>query len=668
MTDLERIAYLRKTIAAHNYAYYVQAAPNISDYEFDMLLEELIALEKAHPDAFDPNSPTQRVGGQVTKEFPTVPHRFPMMSLANTYSRGEIEDFINRLKKEVETDLQFVCELKYDGVAISISYKNGQLSQALTRGDGTQGDDITNNVRTIRSIPLVLSGDFPEDLEIRGEIFMTRSGFDKMNEDRLEAGFEAFANPRNATAGTLKMQDSAIVAARPLDSFLYFVIAPEVGFSNHFQSLEAAAKWGFKVPTSRDNYVALAQDVDEIMRFINYWETKRDNLPFEIDGVVIKVNDYRQQEMLGATAKSPRWAIAYKYKAEQVHTTLQSVSYQVGRTGAITPVANLQPVLLAGTTVKRASLHNADQIQKFDLHLGDTVFVEKGGEIIPKIVGVALEKRAIDAQPVGFITHCPECQTELVRKAGEAQHYCPNASGCPPQIKGRIQHFISRKAMNIDGMGDETVDLFVDRGLITNYADLYDLQKEQILTLEGFKEKSSENIINGIAASADVPFQRVLYALGIRYVGQTVAKKLANHYKNIEALANATLEDLVVVEEIGDKIAESVVQFFAQDAHIALINRLKRKGLQFSVEELEQAGNQLNGLKIVVSGVFVNFSRDELKQLIEAHGGINVSSVSSKTDLIVAGEGMGPSKRAKAEQLGIEIIDEQAFAERIGKI
>ncbi len=661
MTEQQRIDDLRKILEEHNYRYYTLAQPIISDFEFDKLLEELILLEARHPELHDPNSPSQRVGGQVTKDFPTVKHRYPMMSLSNTYSREEIEDFIKRISKEIEAPIAFVCELKYDGVAISITYKNGELTQALTRGDGSQGDDITANVRTIRSVPLKLQGDYPEDLEIRGEIFMTLSGFQKLNEDRLEAGYEPFANPRNSTAGTLKMQDSSIVAARPLDSFLYFVIAPEKQLKSHFESLEAATRWGFKVPQPKDKYVTLAHNVDEIMAFIDYWEAHRMDLPFEMDGVVIKVNAYQQQEALGATAKSPRWAIAYKYKAEQEATLLESVSFQVGRTGAVTPVANLKPVLLAGTTVKRASLHNADQIAKLGLHIGDTVFVEKGGEIIPKIVGVDVKMRPINAQEVAFIEACPECGTALIRKTGEAQHYCPNETGCAPQIKGRIEHFISRKAMNIEGLGAETIELFVDQGLIGDYADLYDLEASQILNLEGFKEKSSTNIIAGIAASKMVPFERVLYALGIRYVGETVAKKLAKHYKNIDSLAAASIEELIEVEEIGERIAASVHQFFQNEKSLSLLQRLKAAGVQFAIQEKKAAGNQLANLKIVISGVFQNFQRDELKQIIEDYGGINVSSVSAKTDLLVAGDGMGPSKRQKAEKLGVRIISENEF-------
>jgi len=666
MDDIQRIDFLRAEIEKHNYNYYVAAAPIISDFEFDKLLDELIKLEAKHPEHFDANSPTQRVGGQITKDFPTIVHKQRMMSLGNTYSREEIEDFINRIKKTVETPVEFVCELKYDGVAISIIYKNGELSQAITRGDGTQGDEITNNVKTIRSIPLKLNAPFPAELEIRGEIFMTLSGFEKLNEDRVEAGFEAFANPRNSTAGTLKMQDSSIVAKRPLDSFLYFVISPESNFKTHTESLAAATKWGFKVPQPKDRFVEVVNNSDGIQRFIDYWETRRHDLPFEIDGVVLKVNDFKTQELLGSTAKSPRWAISYKYKAEQVETKLLSVSYQVGRTGAITPVANLEPVLLAGTTVKRASLHNADQIALHDLYINDQVYVEKGGEIIPKIIGVNLEKRPANAYKIEYITHCPECGTELIRKEGDAKHFCPNERACPPQQKGKIEHFISRKAMNIDGIGAETIDLFFDQGLIKDYADLYSLTSERILQLDRFQEKSTLNILEGLEESKKVPFERVLYAIGIRYVGETVAKKLARHYKSLIYLMKASKEELINVEEIGDVIAESVVQFFSQPENMSLIARMQDAGLKLEIEEEEALSNTLEGLKIVVSGVFDRFSRDELKKLIEQHGGLNVSSVSAKTDFILAGEGMGPSKLAKAEKLGVKVVSEQEFIEMLG--
>ncbi len=666
MTEQERISFLRQELAKHNYNYYVKDAPTISDFEFDKLLEELISLEKKHPELFDASSPSQRVGGEITKDFTTVQHKTRMMSLGNTYSKEEIEDFINRIKKSIETPVEFICELKYDGVAISIIYKNGILHQAITRGDGTQGDDITANVKTIRSIPLKLQGDFPDELEIRGEIFMTLDGFKKLNEDRVEAGFETFANPRNSASGTLKMQDSAIVAKRPLDSFLYFVIAPEAGFSSHQQSLEAATKWGFKVPQAKNNFVRLARDADEIQAFIDSWEHKRHDLPFEIDGIVIKVNDYKTQRLLGETAKSPRWAIAYKYKAEQVQTKLLSVSYQVGRTGAITPVANLQPVLLAGTTVKRASLHNADQIALHDLYINDQVYLEKGGEIIPKIVGVNLAERPADAFKIEYITNCPECGTPLVREEGEAKHFCPNELGCPPQQKGKIEHFISRKAMNIDGLGAETVETFFSKNLIKNYADLYNLKAEELMQLEGFQEKSVQNILAGLEASEQIPFDRVLYALGIRFVGETVAKKLARHYKSLDALMAATKDELIEVDEIGEKIATSVIQFFNQPENKDLIARMKTTGVQLEMQLEEAISNKLEGKKIVVSGVFENFERNDLKKLIEQNGGINVGSVSGKTDFVLAGEGMGPSKLAKAEKLGVSIVSEAEFVKMIG--
>ncbi len=665
MTPKERIEFLRNELSKHNRLYYVDTAPEISDFEFDQLLEELIKLEKEHPEFYDANSPSQRVGGAINKGFTTVKHRTQMLSLANSYSREEIDDFITRIEKTIEEPVEFVCELKYDGAAISIRYLNGELMQAVTRGDGAQGDDISANIRTINSIPLKLSGNYPNDFDIRGEVFMTIDGFRKLNEDRVELGFEPFANPRNSAAGTLKMQDSAIVAKRPLDTFLYYVVAKNQEADNHFDSLINAGKWGFKVPRPEKNYIAKVPNLQGIWDFINYWDEKRNDLPFETDGVVIKVNNFNQQEILGYTAKAPRWAIAYKFKTEQAATILEKVTYQVGRTGAITPVANLQPVLLAGTTVKRATLHNEEQIKKLDLHLGDTVFVEKGGEIIPKIVGVDFEKRPQNSVAIKFITHCPECQTILVKKEGEAHHFCPNANGCPSQIKGRIQHFISRKAMNIDGIGSETVNSFVEAGLIKNYADLYSLNRDGILSLEGFQEKSTDKIYKGLEVSKTVPFEKVLFALGIRYVGETVAKKLARHYKNINNLAVADVENLIEVDEIGDSIAKSVVDFFALEENLELINCLKEHGLQFSVEEIEGATESLKDLKFVVSGVFKNYSREELKQIIEKHGGKNVSSVSKKTNFIIAGEGMGPSKKAKAEKLGVKIIGEEEFDEMI---
>lgn len=658
---------LSKELMHHNHQYYVLDNPEISDYEFDQKLKELQKLEEEFPEFKFSTSPTQRVGGEVTKNFETVKHKYPMMSLANTYSKEELEDFIGRIAKTISDPVEFVCELKYDGAAIGITYKNGILERAVTRGDGTQGDDITANVRTIRSVPLQLHGnDFPEELEIRGEIFMLLEGFAKLNQQRIEDGEEPFANPRNTASGTLKMQDSSIVASRALDCFLYYILTDDRLFDNHFESMQKAAEWGFKAPSVQKNYIAKAKNIDEIFDFINYWEQHRHELPFEIDGIVVKVNEYAQQDKLGTTAKSPRWAISYKYKAEQVATRLNSITYQVGRTGAITPVANLEPVQLAGTTVKRASLHNADQIEKLDLRVGDYVFVEKGGEIIPKVVGVDFDQRSADSEPVKYAANCPECGTELIRNEGEAQHYCPNDDGCPPQIKGRIQHFISRKAMDIEGMGGETVDQFVNEGLINNYADLYDLQKGQLLPLERMAEKSAQNIIDGIAASKEIPFERVLFALGIRYVGETVAKKLARYFGNIDSLMKASLDELTNVDEIGQRIAESVTAFFADPLKVETIERLKEAGLQFEVVQQEGASTTLDGLTIVISGNFERYSRKEIKELIEKHGGKNTGSVSGKTDLIVAGEGMGPSKRKKAEDLGVKIIDENEFAEMIG--
>lgn len=663
-----RIEQLRKELDHHNYLYYIKDAPEISDLQFDQLLEELQKLEAQFPQFDDPHSPSCRVGGGITKDFPTLPHKYPMLSLSNTYSREELEDYLKRTQKALpEEEIEFVCELKYDGAAISITYKDGVLAQALTRGDGTQGDEITNNIKTIASIPLRLRGSgYPADFEIRGEVFMPVAGFAELNRKRLEEGLEPFANPRNSASGSLKMQDSALVAERPLDCFLYFVMQEDSEIENHYEAVLTAGEWGFKVPRPEKNYLRKAKSIDEIFEFINYWDAARHDLPFEIDGIVIKVNSYRQQERLGATAKSPRWAIAYKFKAEQQETILESVSYQVGRTGAITPVANLKPVALAGTTVKRASLHNADQIAKLDLRIGDTVYVEKGGEIIPKVIGVNFAKRNPEAPEFEYIQHCPECDTELIRLEGEALHYCPNEDACPPQVSGRIQHFISRKAMDIEGMGSETVEQFVQAGLIKNIADLYELRESDLLPLERMAEKSAQNIVSGIAASTAIPFERVLFALGIRYVGETVAKKLARHFETIEALMAANLDELIAVDEIGDRIAESVLAFFAKEEHRELIERLKAAGLQFTVVKQEGASKSLEGLSIVISGNFERFSRNELKELIELHGGKNTGSVSGKTSLIVAGEGMGPSKRKKAEDLGLKIIDENEFAQMIG--
>jgi len=661
MTTETKIIHLRNELSKHNTLYYLKAEPEISDFEFDKLLEELDKLEKEHPEFHDPNSPTQRVGGGITKNFETVTHRSAMLSLSNSYNDEEIEEFILRVNKTLEEPAEFVCELKYDGAAINIQYVNGEFHQAVTRGDGTKGDDISANVRTIKTIPLKLKGNYPKDFDIRGEIFMILDGFKKLNEERVDLGFEPFANPRNSAAGTLKMQDSTIVSKRPLDSFLYYVIGRGQESKTHFDSILNAASWGFKTPAPSLNYIKKVNSIDEIRAFINYWDKRRNDLPFEIDGIVIKVNSFKQQEILGYTAKSPRWAIAYKFKAEQVSTILEYVTYQVGLTCAITPVANLKAVSLAGTTVKRASLHNQDQIDKLDLHIGDTVYVEKGGEIIPKIVGVDISQRNTSLYKVNFIQNCPDCNTPLERKKGEAQHFCPNFIGCASQVKGRIEHYISRKAMNIDGIGSETIDVFVDKGLIRNYADLYTLTENKIIDLERFKEKSAQNIITGLEESKKVEFNKVLFALGIRFVGATVAKKLAKHYKSIDVLINASKEELIEVDEIGERIAESVISFFENQDNIELINRLKSSGIQFEQQEVAGSTERLKDIRFVVSGVFKEFSRDDLKALIELNGGKNVSSVSSKTNFIVAGDGMGPSKKEKAEKLGVKIITEKEF-------
>ncbi|CAM9295088.1 unnamed protein product [Pylaiella littoralis] len=663
-----KIQMLREELDHHNYLYYIKDAPEISDFDFDQKLEHLQKLEGDFPQFDHPNSPSKRVGGAITKDFPTRKHKYPMLSLSNTYSREELEDYLKRTQKALpEQDLDFVCELKYDGAAISISYKDGNLVQALTRGDGSQGDDITENIKTIASIPLRLRGkNYPDEFEIRGEVFMPLEGFAKLNQSRLEEDLEPFANPRNSASGSLKMQDSSLVAKRPLDCFLYYVMQEEQRIDNHYDAVLAAGEWGFKVPQPNMGYLRRAKTIDEIFEFINHWDQARHQLPFEIDGIVIKVNAYALQERLGQTAKSPRWAIAYKFKAERQETVLEQVSYQVGRTGAITPVANLKPVSLAGTTVKRASLHNADQIAKLDLREGDYVFVEKGGEIIPKVIGVNFDKRSAELKPFQYLENCPECQTRLIRLEGEALHYCPNYKGCPPQVSGRVQHFISRKAMDIEGMGSETVEQLVKAGLVSNYADLYDLKVEQLLPLDRMAEKSAQNIVAGIKASSAIPFERVLFGLGIRYVGETVAKKLARHFEDIDKLREASLEELLTVDEIGDRIAESVIAFFKEEENQVLVERMKKAGLQFVVQHQEGASKALDGLTIVISGNFERFGRKEIKELIELHGGKNTGSVSGKTSLIVAGEGMGPSKRKKAEDLGVRIIDENKFAEMIG--
>ena len=663
MTVKENIQQLREELRKHNYNYYVLDNPTISDYEFDIKLNELIKLEKDHPEFFDVNSPTQRVGGQITKNFETVAHEHRMYSLDNSYSKEDLLDWETRIKKLVDGELQFTCELKYDGASISLTYLNGNLERAVTRGDGFQGDNVTANVKTIKSVPLQLKGEYPDKFDIRGEIVLPWDGFNKMNEERIEIGEEPYRNPRNTASGSLKLQDSSEVAKRPLECLLYNITGTNLDIETQFESLEKARSWGFKVPQA----AKLVNSIDAVLEFINYWDVHRHNLPYETDGVVIKVNNLQQQEELGYTAKAPRWAIAYKFKAEQVSTRLNEITYQVGRTGAITPVANLEPVELAGTTVKRASLHNADQIEKLDIRVGDEVFVEKGGEIIPKIIAVDLSKRPDNSQPTQYITHCPECETELVRTEGEAQHYCPNYNGCKPQIIGRIQHFISRKAMDIEGLGGETVALLVNEGLINNYSDLYELTKEQVIPLERMADKSADNLINGIEQSKKIPFERVLYALGIRYVGETVAKKLAKYYKSIDAIAEAKHEDLINVDEIGVKIAESVIEFFNSDTSRAIITRLKNFGVQLeiSAEKLANQTNKLEGNIFVVSGVFHVVSRNELKKLIEDNGGKVSSSISSKTNYIVAGDNMGPSKKDKAEKLNISIISEQDFLNMI---
>ena len=660
MNIQDTIQQLRSELDQHNYNYYVLDQPQISDFEFDQKLKELQALEAAHPDFFDSNSPTQRVGGAVTKNFQTVVHDYRMYSLDNSYSKEDVVDWETRIQKVLgNVPIEYTCELKYDGASISITYEKGQLSRAVTRGDGVQGDDVTNNIKTIKSIPLQLKGNYPAHFAIRGEIILPFAGFEKMNQELIEIGETPYANPRNTASGSLKLQDSAEVAKRPLDCLLYSLVGNNLPFQSQFEGLQAARDWGFKAPKE----AKLAKNLDEVFEFIAYWDVHRHELPYETDGVVIKVNALSYQEELGYTAKSPRWAIAYKFKSEQVSTKLNSISYQVGRTGAITPVANLEPVQLAGTVVKRASLHNADQIEKLDIRIGDTVFVEKGGEIIPKIIAVDFEKRPEQSEVTHYITNCPECQTALVRSEGEANHYCPNFYGCPPQIIGRIQHFISRKAMDIEGLGGETVALLYNNGLVHNYADLYDLTVEQVLPLDRMAQKSAENLVNGVAKSKQIPFESVLFALGIRFVGETVAKKLAKHYKTISALEQATLEDLILVDEIGERIAKSVIEFFENEENLEIIERLKSKGVQMEIVEKvnPNATTKFLGKTFVVSGVFEQFSRDDLKKAIEDNGGKVGSSISSKTDYVVAGDNMGPSKLEKATKLGVAIVSEQDF-------
>ena len=677
-----RIAELSDTIEYHNRRYYILNQPSISDYEFDMLMEELISLEKLFPEYALPSSPTKRVGGDLTKEFPTVRHRYPMLSLSNSYNRGEIVDFIKRIEKTIDEPVEFVCELKFDGVSISLTYEDGILTRGVTRGDGAQGDDVTTNVKTIRSIPLKLKGDYPNFLEMRGEIIMPHDSFRNTNREREELGLPLFANPRNAAAGTIKLFDSREAANRRLDNYCYYMMSDNIPYETHYESLMAAREWGFNI----SNHIALCKNIDEIEDFINYWDTERKNLPFDIDGIVIKVNSFAQREILGLTAKSPRWAIAYKFKAEQVKTRLLSVDFQVGRHGTITPVANLQPVQLAGTTVKRATLNNADFIKQLDLHYNDIVKVEKGGEIIPKIVGIDVESRNDEQSEVQFIERCPECGAKLIQNEGEAAWYCPNSSGCPPQIKGRIEHFISRKAMNIESLGEGKVQVLFDNNLIKNYADLYDLTYEKMFGLENvvvinddfnlqnspktrkvsFKEKTVNNILKSLQKSKEVPFARVLFALGIKEVGEVTAKILANTFGDIDAIASASVEELQEVNTVGVTIAESIRNFFDKPENIIIIERLKKAGLQFNNEKKAVSESQaLAGKSIVVSGVFSSFSRDEIKQLIEYHGGKNSSSISSKTDFLLAGEKMGPEKKKKAEALNVKIINEDEFLKMI---
>jgi DNA ligase (NAD+) len=666
---------LRGKINYHNHRYYVLSDPEIDDFSFDQLLKKLEELEKQYPQFADDNSPTKRVGGDITKKFATVSHKVRMMSLDNTYTMEELEDFNVRVIKDLG-EVEYVCELKIDGVAISITYLNGLLKQAITRGDGVQGDDVTTNVKTIRSIPVQLVNDFPEELTIRGEIFMPKKEFERINEgirqeleekglDEEEIFEQQLKNPRNATSGTIKQQDSKAVAARRLDAFLYFVMADRTTITNHYDAVMKAKSWGFKV----SDHIKKCTNLDQVKDYIAYWEQKRFDLDFETDGIVIKVNQYDQQSTLGSTAKSPRWAIAFKYPPEKVTTILQEITFQVGRTGSITPVANLKPVQLAGTTVKRASLHNADIIQELGLRIGDTVTVEKGGEIIPKITGVDLTKRSTDASEFHYLTHCPECQTELVRKNGEANHYCPNEEGCPPQILGKMVHFISRKAMNIDSLGERTIALFLEKGLVKNIADFYTLKYEDIIQLEGFQEKSTQNILEAIQNSKEVPFARVLFGLGIRYVGETVAKKLANSLKSLDAIIAASKEELCKVDEIGEKIAESVIQHFNKPYNKELIERLKSYGLQLesSNEVTIHSSNILEGLTFVYSGTFSKVSRDELEDLIVQNGGKKSGSVSKKTSFLIAGEKMGPEKRKKAEEFGVKIINEEEFLSMINR-
>ena len=656
----QRIEQLRRELHEHNHKYYVLNHPDISDMEFDMMMHELQDLEAAHPEMADPNSPTQRVGSDLSDGFKQVTHKYPMLSLSNTYNEQDVADWYDSVRRGLEgEDFEVCCELKYDGLSISLTYVDGRLTQGVTRGDGVHGDDVTANVRTIRCIPLVLSGQgYPREFEMRGEILMPWKSFERLNAEREAAEEQLFANPRNAASGTLKSQSPALVAERGLDAYLYYMLGDSLPCDGHYENLETARQWGFKISEG----MVKAKTLQDIYDFINHWDTERKNLPVATDGIVLKVNSLRQQRALGYTAKSPRWAIAYKFKAERERTRLEKVTFQVGRTGAVTPVANMEPVQLAGTVVKRATLNNEDFMRSFDLHEGDYVYVEKGGEIIPKIVGVDVEGRLPDAKPVVFITHCPECGTELVRYEGEAAHYCPNDAGCPPQIKGRIEHFISRKAMNIDSLGPETIDEYFRRGLVRNVADLYDITVQQI-NGSGNRERSARKIVQGIAASVDVPFERVVFALGIRFVGETSAKLLARHFKTMDALANASLKDLLEVDGIGEVIAKSVISYFHNPTNMETLSRLRSHGLQMQLSEelMQDAGDKLKGKSIVISGVFQKHSRDEYKAMIERNGGKNVGSISSKTSFILAGDNMGPAKLQKAEKLGVQIIDEDTF-------
>lgn len=662
----DKIKALREALEQHNYNYYVLSAPTISDREFDEMMKELQVLEEAHPEYADPHSPTQRVGSDLSKEFEQVVHKYPMLSLGNTYSEDEVKDFYERIARDLNEPFEIVAELKYDGTSISLTYEDGRLVRAVTRGDGTRGDDVTANVKTIRSVPLKLMGDrYPTTFEIRGEILLPWAEFDRLNKEREEQEEPLFANPRNAASGTLKQQNPAVVAARKLDAYFYYLLGEELPAETHFDNLEAARSWGFKIP----NVIRVCNSLEDIYDYIAYWDVERKNLPVATDGIVLKVNSLLQQRNLGFTAKSPRWAIAYKFQAERAVTRLNSVSFQVGRTGAVTPVANLEPVLLAGTTVKRASLHNADIIEGLDLHLGDKVFVEKGGEIIPKIVGVDVEARGLlVGDKVRFIRSCPECGTPLMRSEGEAAHYCPNEAGCPPQIKGKIEHFVTRRAMNIN-MGPETVEDLYEAGYIKDTADLYTLEIADLLRLERWADKSARNLMASLEESKQVPFERVLYGLGIRFVGETVAKRLVSAFHSMEQLEQASFEDLTAVDEIGERIARSIIAYFADERNRTLVNRLKEYGLQMSVaeEKLANRSEKLKGLSIVISGTFARHSRDEYKAMIEQHGGKNSGSVSGKTDYILAGDNMGPAKLEKAAKLGVKIINEDEFLNMIAE-